>query len=492
MANAPGSAFLESSALLGFLPGAGRGTCWAKSCCCPPCPPGGAANARPPCERCCPAGPVRDQAHLPVVDQPRHLQRRRGPLMAPEMLASWADASSACRKSTPCRPTCRQSQIPTWGMRGGRTGIVPRAAMLRVFALSDGAGSWRVLPGGMTRLVSESAGLATMQRGRQQRRHLGAGRRAAARRHRFRPFHAGRLHAHRHRTGAARAPGHQPRGREPVLAGPLHRARRKQRPPGAHHAGQPQRRRRRLAAAVSIGRQIERLGFWLHRAGAGPRHRRRCTTPAGFEAMLALFDSTITFHAQYQQSRDVAALLDLLVMDRDNPRSLGWVAQTLRGRLARLAAARQRTGSAGRPTSPTRPGPGRPVPTLCTHPNQAPGSDPQPWAAPVAGAVHRCGLPRLGRHQPALFHPHPRSLPQPGSLSDALHITHETCYDYRPGGDRAAHVLCLRPRATPRQSVLEPPPGHRPGPAHSAASAPTSTATLHASSRCRRRTSSCA
>ena len=31
------------------------------------------------------------------------------------------------------------------------------------------------------------------------------------------------------------------------------------------------------------------------------------------------------------------ALVDLLVLDRDNPRSLGWVAQTLRGRLARLA-----------------------------------------------------------------------------------------------------------------------------------------------------------
>jgi uncharacterized alpha-E superfamily protein len=53
--------------------------------------------------------------------------------------------------------------------------------------------------------------------------------------------------------------------------------------------------------------------------------------------MMALFDSTITFHAQYQQSRDLAALIDLLVLDRDNPRSLAWVAQTLRGRLAKLA-----------------------------------------------------------------------------------------------------------------------------------------------------------
>jgi uncharacterized alpha-E superfamily protein len=60
-------------------------------------------------------------------------------------------------------------------------------------------------------------------------------------------------------------------------------------------------------------------------------------TDGGFEAMLSLFDSTITFHAQYQQSREVAALVDLLVLDRDNPRSLAWVAHTLRGRLAKLA-----------------------------------------------------------------------------------------------------------------------------------------------------------
>jgi uncharacterized alpha-E superfamily protein len=56
----------------------------------------------------------------------------------------------------------------------------------------------------------------------------------------------------------------------------------------------------------------------------------------GFEAMLSLFDSTITFRAQYQQSRDTAALVSLVVLDRDNPRSLAWVAYTLRARLAKL------------------------------------------------------------------------------------------------------------------------------------------------------------
>ncbi|MDP2093188.1 MAG: alpha-E domain-containing protein, partial [Hydrogenophaga sp.] len=50
-----------------------------------------------------------------------------------------------------------------------------------------------------------------------------------------------------------------------------------------------------------------------------------------------LFDSTITFHAMYQQRRDMVALIDLLVLDRDNPRSLAWVVQTLRSRLAKLA-----------------------------------------------------------------------------------------------------------------------------------------------------------
>jgi uncharacterized alpha-E superfamily protein len=87
---------------------------------------------------------------------------------------------------------------------------------------------------------------------------------------------------------------------------------------------------------LSIGRHVERLVFLAAALSrgfeAGALHSN-----GGFEAMLALFDSTITFHAQYQQSREVAALTDLLVLDRDNPRSLAWVAHTLRGRLAKLA-----------------------------------------------------------------------------------------------------------------------------------------------------------
>ena len=87
---------------------------------------------------------------------------------------------------------------------------------------------------------------------------------------------------------------------------------------------------------LSSGRHLERLGFLASALAAG-FETGAVFDEGGFEALVALFDSTITFHSQYQQRHDIPALLDLLVLDRDNPRSLGWVTQTLRGRLARLA-----------------------------------------------------------------------------------------------------------------------------------------------------------
>ncbi len=87
---------------------------------------------------------------------------------------------------------------------------------------------------------------------------------------------------------------------------------------------------------LSIGRLIERLNTLSNALKQG-FDSATIFEEGGFSAMLTLFDSTITFNAQYQQRRDIAALLDLLVMDSDNPRSLGWVVKTLRGRLAKLA-----------------------------------------------------------------------------------------------------------------------------------------------------------
>jgi uncharacterized alpha-E superfamily protein len=87
---------------------------------------------------------------------------------------------------------------------------------------------------------------------------------------------------------------------------------------------------------LSVGRQVERLGFFASALASGLEMNSLHDT-AGFESMIALFDSTITFHYQFQQSRQLPALLDLLVLNTENPRSLAWVIQTLRGRLSKLA-----------------------------------------------------------------------------------------------------------------------------------------------------------
>jgi uncharacterized alpha-E superfamily protein len=86
---------------------------------------------------------------------------------------------------------------------------------------------------------------------------------------------------------------------------------------------------------LSIGRHIERLEF-LSTALSEAVSLGLMGDQAGFDAVLDLFDSTISFHAQYQQSRTPQALVDLLVTHPDNPRSLGWVAHTLRSRLRRM------------------------------------------------------------------------------------------------------------------------------------------------------------
>ena len=86
---------------------------------------------------------------------------------------------------------------------------------------------------------------------------------------------------------------------------------------------------------LSIGRHIERLTT-LAQAMRQAFESGSVHEHAGFEALVALFDSTITFHAQYQQRRDTVALLDLLLLNRDNPRSLAWVLDTLRSRLRKL------------------------------------------------------------------------------------------------------------------------------------------------------------
>jgi uncharacterized circularly permuted ATP-grasp superfamily protein/uncharacterized alpha-E superfamily protein len=98
---------------------------------------------------------------------------------------------------------------------------------------------------------------------------------------------------------------------------------------------------------LSIGRHVERLGFLSSALDLAVEvgvfehtvddANHADENNSHYVALLSLFDSTITFQAQYQQSRELAPLIELLVQDNDNPRSLAWVARTLRGRLSKLA-----------------------------------------------------------------------------------------------------------------------------------------------------------
>ncbi len=95
---------------------------------------------------------------------------------------------------------------------------------------------------------------------------------------------------------------------------------------------------------LSLGRHVERLGFlsecleqaMIHRALENPAQDDSC-----FLGLLVLFDSTITFRAQFQQSRELSALVELLIADSENPRSIAWVAQSLRHRFEKITRAHQ-------------------------------------------------------------------------------------------------------------------------------------------------------
>ncbi|MDR7333042.1 circularly permuted type 2 ATP-grasp protein [Roseateles asaccharophilus] len=87
---------------------------------------------------------------------------------------------------------------------------------------------------------------------------------------------------------------------------------------------------------LSIGRQLERLSFHAE-VLAEVFEQDLALTEDGFALLLGVFDSTITYRAQFQARREAPPLLHLLVHDTENPRSLGWVARTMRERFAKLA-----------------------------------------------------------------------------------------------------------------------------------------------------------
>ena len=87
---------------------------------------------------------------------------------------------------------------------------------------------------------------------------------------------------------------------------------------------------------LSMGRHIERMST-LAEALSEAFEAATLNSDIGFSLVLSFFDSTITYRSRYLQQRDPQALVELLALDHDNPRSLAWISQTLASRIAKLS-----------------------------------------------------------------------------------------------------------------------------------------------------------
>jgi uncharacterized circularly permuted ATP-grasp superfamily protein/uncharacterized alpha-E superfamily protein len=168
MANALGTAFLESPAVHGFLPAISRHllgeeltlpslhTWW--------CGERAAwASVGPELDEQV-IRPTYPHAGTPGFGSPQLRQSFDaviGQTLTPAALKAWRERIDQDPASYTVQSFVPYAQAPVW--QGDK--LAARGASLRVFALSDGEGGWQVLPGGMTRIATRDAGPVSMQLG---------------------------------------------------------------------------------------------------------------------------------------------------------------------------------------------------------------------------------------------------------------------------------------------------------------------------------------
>lgn len=86
---------------------------------------------------------------------------------------------------------------------------------------------------------------------------------------------------------------------------------------------------------LTIGRLLERL-ILLGETLQTFFHSQADLSSRGFDMVLSLFDSTITYRSHYQGQQDTSTLVDLLVFDESNPRAMGWILRELLAEVAHL------------------------------------------------------------------------------------------------------------------------------------------------------------
>ena len=164
VANAPGTAFLESPALLGFLPALSRHLLGEELKL--PASPTWWCGERSAMEEALPRLP--DCAIKPTyAGSPSHgsFYSVMGHTLSARELDEWAGRIVQHSEEHTVQAYVPLSQMPTWQASEPHGRVVPRSVVLRVFAVSSGPQSWRVLPGGLARVAGGGAEIATMQRG---------------------------------------------------------------------------------------------------------------------------------------------------------------------------------------------------------------------------------------------------------------------------------------------------------------------------------------
>lgn len=86
---------------------------------------------------------------------------------------------------------------------------------------------------------------------------------------------------------------------------------------------------------LTVGRLVERLGGYAGMLQAFVQHGA-VHSAQGFDMLLTLFDSTITFRARFQRRLEWPALVATLVIDEANSRSMACVLRRLRTELGKL------------------------------------------------------------------------------------------------------------------------------------------------------------
>lgn len=160
VANAPGSGWLESPAIHGFMPGLGRHYL-NEELLLPSVP-----------SWWCGESPAWAQASTRLDNLvikstgPNRRGKTMDSIMGSELdeveKRAWLSKISQRPSQYTLQELIPLSRVPIWS-EGGQ--IEERAMMLRLFAVTDGQGNYSVMPGGLTRIAGDQHGIVSMQKG---------------------------------------------------------------------------------------------------------------------------------------------------------------------------------------------------------------------------------------------------------------------------------------------------------------------------------------